>query len=72
MAQQVVTANRLSDGVVVYLTADGGWTERLSEGCAVDSDADAALMGDGDRGTEEPALASRVLVRVEGLGGLNM
>lgn len=30
-ATQVVTANRLDDGVVVYLTDDGGWTERLGE-----------------------------------------
>ncbi len=27
----VVTANRLGDGVVVYRTADGRWTEKLSE-----------------------------------------
>ena len=26
----VVTANRLVDGVVVYLASDGGWTEDLS------------------------------------------
>ncbi|HVI27108.1 DUF2849 domain-containing protein [Hansschlegelia sp.] len=26
---QVVTANRLDDGVVVYLDPSGGWTERL-------------------------------------------
>lgn len=30
-ATQIVTANRLSDGVVVYLDAGGGWTERLNE-----------------------------------------
>jgi hypothetical protein len=28
----VLTANRLSDGAVVYLTASGGWAERLSDG----------------------------------------
>ena len=27
----VVTANRLGDGAVVYRTADGRWTEKLSE-----------------------------------------
>ena len=25
----VVTANRLIDGIVVYLAADGGWTEEI-------------------------------------------
>ncbi|MGZ8396896.1 MAG: DUF2849 domain-containing protein, partial [Rhodoplanes sp.] len=24
-----ITANRLADGVVVYRTADGGWTTRI-------------------------------------------
>jgi hypothetical protein len=26
----VVTANRLTDGIVVYLAADGSWTEQLA------------------------------------------
>jgi hypothetical protein len=25
--QEVITANRLADGLVVFLSADGGWTE---------------------------------------------
>ena len=28
---EVVTANRLSDGIVVYLALDGGWTEQLAD-----------------------------------------
>lgn len=35
-AQQVVTGNRLLDGVVVYLDASGGWTERLDEARVVE------------------------------------
>ena len=27
MTTQMVTANRLDDGAVVYLTASGGWSE---------------------------------------------
>ena len=27
----VVTANRLLDGIVVYLAADGGWTEDIAQ-----------------------------------------
>jgi hypothetical protein len=27
---QVLTANRLSDGEVVYLAADGAWVENIS------------------------------------------
>lgn len=29
--EQALTANRLIDGVVVYLTADGGWSESLQD-----------------------------------------
>ena len=29
MINQVISANRLGDGMVVYLTVDGGWTECL-------------------------------------------
>lgn len=31
MAYQVLTANRLGDGVVVFLAAAGGWTERIAD-----------------------------------------
>ena len=41
MNQKIVTANRLGDGEVIYLTARGGWAERL-EDAAVASEADAA------------------------------
>lgn len=30
-ATQIVTANRLDDGLVVYLAPGGGWTEKLNE-----------------------------------------
>jgi hypothetical protein len=43
---QVVTANRLSDGIVVYLAPGGGWVEFLSEAAVFpDKPAlDAALV----------------------------
>ncbi len=31
MALQVVTANRIGDGTVVYLTRVGGWSERITD-----------------------------------------
>jgi hypothetical protein len=37
----VITANRLSDGVVVYRRADGGWTIRLGEAAIATSAAAA-------------------------------
>ena len=33
---QILTANRLSDGAVVYRTAEGGWAERLTAAQIVD------------------------------------
>ena len=30
MSSQIVTANRLADGAVVYLTGEGRWTETLA------------------------------------------
>ncbi len=32
MTLQVVTANRIGDGTVVYLTRDGGWSEWITDG----------------------------------------
>lgn len=45
MAAKIVTANRLDDGFVVYLTAEGGWSERLADGVLLnDGEADARLQ----------------------------
>ncbi|MSO54989.1 MAG: DUF2849 domain-containing protein [Rhodospirillales bacterium] len=58
MAQHVVTANRLGDGGVVYLSTAGGWTEWLSEADIVDSDADEARL----LAIAERAVAARLVV----------
>ena len=42
----VVTANRLIDGIVVYLAPDGGWVEELAR--AID-DRLAPLLGQAKR-----------------------
>ena len=39
---QVVTASRLADGVVVFLDAGGGWTERLDRASLFSDKADTA------------------------------
>lgn len=31
---EAITANRLTDGAAVYLTAEGGWTEKVEEAAA--------------------------------------
>jgi hypothetical protein len=35
---KVVTANRLGDGIVVFLDADGGWTVEIGQALVVDDD----------------------------------
>ncbi|MDP6343776.1 MAG: DUF2849 domain-containing protein [Alphaproteobacteria bacterium] len=58
MTQKAVTANRLHDGFVVYLSADGGWSERI---------ADCRLARDGDEerrllaAAEQDAALGRVI-----------
>jgi hypothetical protein len=54
----VVTANRLLDGFVVYLTAGGGWSERLADAAvAASKEAAAALLAV----AEAQARAGRVI-----------
>lgn len=39
-APQALTANRLKDGAVVYLRADGGWSEKIALAAAAADPAD--------------------------------
>ncbi len=43
-ALQVVTASRIYDGTVVYLTRDGGWTEWITDGRVSRSDEERDEM----------------------------
>ncbi len=45
MNAQIVTANRLNDGIVVYFTKDDTWSQWISEAhlCTTGSQAQAAL-----------------------------
>ena len=44
MALQVLTANRLRDGVVVYLDGDGQWSERIEAAQLVEAAQGDALV----------------------------
>lgn len=57
-APQMVTANRLSDGAVVYLTASNGWSEQFADG-AVWTDKDSA---DGALNASEEAVKARLVI----------
>jgi len=56
----VVTANRLTDGIVVYLAADGGWTEDIAHArFAATEDETKALEAQADK-----AVKARTVVAV--------
>jgi len=56
----VVTANRLVDGIVVYLAKDGGWTEHLDDArLAETEDETKALEAEAAK-----AVAARIVVAV--------
>jgi hypothetical protein len=37
---RMIIANRLTDGLVVFLTADGGWSVDIADGIVIDETAD--------------------------------
>ncbi|MBN9058468.1 MULTISPECIES: DUF2849 domain-containing protein [Kaistia] len=44
MTAKLITANHLADGLVVFLTADGGWSYRLADARVIsDAELEAAL-----------------------------
>ncbi len=47
MTDSIITANSLGDGLVVFLTADGGWTHSLDEARVIAPDALAEALAYG-------------------------
>jgi hypothetical protein len=58
MTTEIVTANRLNDGLVVYLDGAGGWSERIAEARVAQGGEDAAALL---ALAEEPEHAVRVV-----------
>ena len=44
MTAQIVTANRLTDGVVVYLDEKGAWSERVEDARVAQAEEEAAEL----------------------------
>lgn len=66
----MVTANRLCDGVVVYLREDGTWTEWIAEGCiAGDEEASQVLLETGEGAAEGNVADAPYLIDVRVDGG---
>lgn len=56
----VVTANRLNDGIVVYLAPGGGWTEALADAARAETDEDLKTL----EAAAEAAERERLVVAV--------
>lgn len=62
---QAVTANRLTDGVVVYLTADGGWSEHVRDAAwAEEKEAQQALLARAEKDVERTLVVGPYLFDV--------
>ncbi len=53
VALQMMTANRIGDGTVVYLTKDGGWSEWITDGEVSRSDEERDTLMAVARATAE-------------------
>ncbi len=62
----IVTANRLRDGLVVFLGGDGAWSERIGDAAGAADEARAqALMAMAERSAAECRVVEPYLVEVE-------
>jgi predicted nucleic acid-binding protein len=60
---QILTANRLADGAVVYLTAAGTWTSEIARSVvAREERAAAALLARGQRDAEAAVVVGPYLI----------
>jgi hypothetical protein len=64
MTQQLVTANRLSDGAVVYLGPGGGWSGAIEAGLVVSDDRADALLAEAQLGVENNIVVAPYLIEI--------
>lgn len=70
MTAKVISANRLGDGIVVYLGAKGDWVERIDDSrVARGADDEAALTGAGAAAADAQIVVDPYLIDVSEDGG---
>ena len=72
MPLQAITANRLDDGAVVYLSVDGDWVTELARAAVAEGTAAAAALTQaGERGVAGQQVVGPYLIEIEaGAAGL--
>jgi Protein of unknown function (DUF2849) len=68
MPHQVLTANRLCDGVVVFLDAEGGWTERITAARVAEKADGESLVAAGEAAASEVIAPYQIDVTLEAQG----
>ena len=67
---QMVIANRLTDGRVVFLAVDGTWVESIRDGCVASDDAEAArLLADAQKAEADCHIVDPYLIQVRVVDG---
>ncbi len=62
----VITANRLTDGIVVYLAPDGSWTEEIIRARFAESEEETkALEVEGDKAVKDRIVVAMYPMPVE-------
>ncbi len=56
----VITANRLTDGIIVYLASDGEWTEQIADARVADTDEEIKVL----EAEAEKAVRERLVISV--------
>jgi len=70
MTLKILTANRLRDGDVVYLTADGAWSDWLEDADLAEApEAEAALLALGEEALDRRLVVDPYLMAVTRVDG---
>jgi hypothetical protein len=70
MTQQVISANRLGDGIVVYLAADNSWCELISGSViALDETAADAMLAEAKQAEQQRVVVDPYLIDVAEVDG---
>jgi sulfite reductase (NADPH) hemoprotein beta-component len=64
MNLHIVTANRLGDGAVVYLSGDGNWNRNIDKGMAVGDENAEALLARAQSGVDTQTVIVPYLIEV--------
>jgi len=59
---QMILANRLGDGRVVFFTRDGGWSPETTEAAYADDDGIAALLDEANKGVADNLVAGTEVI----------